>query len=78
MPMFWRKVLAFKVGLVKFFSASGPDRSQEKQERWLKDLKLLDWGSRSLFPEYLEMGKIKLLLLPILCEGTIFLLFNCN
>lgn len=57
MPMFWRRVMAFKVGLVKFFSARGADGHQEKQERWLKDLKLLDWGSRSLFPEYLEMGK---------------------
>lgn len=57
MPMFWRRVLAFKVGLVKFFSARGADGHQEKQERWLKDLKLLDWGSRSLFPEYLEMGR---------------------
>lgn len=26
-----------------------------KGQRWLKDLKLIDWDSRSLFPEYLEM-----------------------
>lgn len=25
-------------------------------ERWLRDLKLVGWGPRSLFPEYLEMG----------------------
>lgn len=24
--------------------------------RWVKDFKLVEWGSRGLFPEYLEMG----------------------
>lgn len=26
-------------------------------QRWLRDLKLVEWGPRSLFGEYLEMGK---------------------
>jgi anoctamin-1 len=29
-----------------------------KGRRWLKDLKLVEWGTRSLFPEYLEMGNV--------------------
>ncbi|XP_044597839.1 anoctamin-1 isoform X1 [Cotesia glomerata] len=34
-----------------------------KQWPWLKDFKLVEWGPRSLFPEYLEMGKfIKLII----------------
>lgn len=24
--------------------------------QWVKDFKLIEWGPRSLFPEYLEMG----------------------
>lgn len=27
------------------------------EQRWLRDLKLVEWGPRSLFSEYLEMGK---------------------
>ncbi|KAM8704225.1 hypothetical protein ACLKA7_008772 [Drosophila subpalustris] len=54
LPMFWRKVLAIQVGLSRLFSNSvKPDKT--KDERWMRDLKLLDWGPRSLFPEYLEM-----------------------
>lgn len=54
LPMFWRKVLAIQVGLSRLFSnAVKPDKT--KDERWMRDLKLLDWGPRSLFPEYLEM-----------------------
>lgn len=26
------------------------------EQRWLRDLKLVEWGPRSLFSEYLEMG----------------------
>lgn len=49
--------MAIQVGLSRLFSSKGPDINKEKVERYLRDLKLLDWGSRSLFPEYLEMGK---------------------
>ncbi|XP_030556231.1 anoctamin-1 isoform X2 [Drosophila novamexicana] len=54
LPMFWRKVLAIQVGLSRLFrNAVKPDKT--KDERWMRDFKLLDWGARSLFPEYLEM-----------------------
>ncbi|XP_037944876.1 anoctamin-1 isoform X2 [Teleopsis dalmanni] len=55
MPLFWRKLLAIKVGVSRLFSRKSFDANKEKDERWLRDLKLLDWGPRSLFPEYLEM-----------------------
>lgn len=56
MPMFWRRVMAIKVGLKRLFSSNSNQGPKVKAERWLKDLKLLEWGPRSLFPEYLEMG----------------------
>lgn len=55
MPMFWRKVLAIKVGLSRLFTEKEHEHNL-RGERWMRDLKLLDWGPRSLFPEYLEMG----------------------
>lgn len=36
---------------------SKEDKSETFSAQWMKDAKLLDWGPRSLFPEYLEMGK---------------------
>ncbi|EDV98603.1 anoctamin-1 isoform X2 [Drosophila grimshawi] len=54
LPMFWRRVLVIKVGLKKLIgNAVKPNKG--KDERWMRDFKLLDWGARSLFPEYLEM-----------------------
>lgn len=52
-PMFfkWLNVMRVRYFNRKTRSAKGKD------ERWLNDLKLVEWGSRSLFPEYLEMGK---------------------
>lgn len=35
---------------------SKEDKSETLSTQWMKDAKLLDWGPRSLFPEYLEMG----------------------
>uniref|UniRef100_A0A1A9X1M3 Anoctamin n=1 Tax=Glossina brevipalpis TaxID=37001 RepID=A0A1A9X1M3_9MUSC len=55
MPFFWRRIMWVKVGLTRAFSSKHHNGSKEHQERWLRDLKLLDWGARSLFPEYLEM-----------------------
>lgn len=57
MPKIWRKIMAIQVGLSRLFSSKTHDINKEKVERYLRDLKLLDWGPRSLFPEYLEMGK---------------------
>ncbi|XP_061396870.1 anoctamin-2-like [Musca vetustissima] len=54
MPMIWRKIGAIRVGLSKLFAPKEHDK-QKDTERWVRDLKLLDWGTRSLFPEYLEM-----------------------
>lgn len=36
---------------------SKEDKNESLSAQWMKDAKLLDWGPRSLFPEYLEMGK---------------------
>ncbi|XP_023303991.2 anoctamin-1 isoform X3 [Lucilia cuprina] len=54
MPKIWRKIMALKVGLTRCFSPK-EDKHHKDTERWWRDLKLLDWGPRSLFPEYLEM-----------------------
>lgn len=50
-PIFWKWYNSLKTRI-------GKDKKQSlkgKGQRWLRDLKLLEWGSRSLFPEYLEM-----------------------
>uniref|UniRef100_A0A6P4EU05 Anoctamin n=2 Tax=Drosophila rhopaloa TaxID=1041015 RepID=A0A6P4EU05_DRORH len=54
LPMFWRRVLAIQVGLSRLFNNT-PSPDKTKDERWMRDFKLLDWGARGLFPEYLEM-----------------------
>lgn len=47
----WQKI-SLMTGISK------EDKSSETfSNQWMKDAKLLDWGPRSLFPEYLEMGK---------------------
>lgn len=55
MPIFWKRVQAFKVGLSRLFKSRQTISVKGRDERWLRDLKLLDFGPRSLFPEYLEM-----------------------
>lgn len=54
-PLFfkWLNTLKVKAGLTK-------DKISCKgcQPQWVKDYKLVEWGPRSLFPEYLEMGTI--------------------
>ncbi|KAK9737785.1 Calcium-activated chloride channel [Popillia japonica] len=51
-PLFykWLNTLKVKTGLQK-------DQKAVKghQKQWVKDFKLVEWGSMSLFPEYLEM-----------------------
>lgn len=53
-PLFfkWMNTLKVKTGISKNYSSSKDWRPQ-----WVKDFKLVEWGARSLFPEYLEMGK---------------------
>ncbi|XP_067614286.1 anoctamin-1 isoform X2 [Eurosta solidaginis] len=55
MPRIWRKIMAIQVGLSRLFNINKQEVNKEKVERYLRDLKLLEWGPRSLFPEYLEM-----------------------
>ncbi|XP_065163177.1 anoctamin-5 isoform X2 [Atheta coriaria] len=51
-PLFykWLNTVKVKTGLQK-------DESSKKgtQPQWVRDFKLVEWGPRSLFPEYLEM-----------------------
>ncbi|XP_055600818.1 anoctamin-1 isoform X2 [Uranotaenia lowii] len=51
LPIFYRWLNSLKVRI-------GKQRNQSlksKGQRFVKDLKLVEWGSRGLFPEYLEM-----------------------
>ncbi|XP_063913135.1 anoctamin-4 isoform X3 [Zophobas morio] len=50
-PLFfkWLNTIKVKTGLTKDRSCKG------ERPQWLKDYKLVEWGPRSLFPEYLEM-----------------------
>ena len=51
LPIFYKWLNSLKVRI-------GNKRNQSlksKGQRWVKDLKLIEWGSRGLFPEYLEM-----------------------
>lgn len=58
-PLFYKWLNTLKVHV--------KPKNSEKHERefhsrmslqWVRDFKLVQWGPRSLFPEYLEMGKI--------------------
>lgn len=37
-------------------SSEEKDLAASVKKPWIEDYKLLDWGPRGLFPEYLEMG----------------------
>lgn len=52
-PLFykWLNTIKVKTGISKNVSY------KTSRPQWLKDYKLVEWGPRSLFPEYLEMGK---------------------
>lgn len=54
-PLFfkWLNTLKVKTGLSK-----AETNCKDCQPQWVKDFKLVEWGPRSLFPEYLEMGKL--------------------
>ncbi|KAL1491248.1 hypothetical protein ABEB36_011870 [Hypothenemus hampei] len=51
-PLFfkWLNTLQVKTGLLKERNSC-----KECRPQWVKDFKLVEWGPRSLFPEYLEM-----------------------
>jgi anoctamin-1 len=53
-PLLMKKIYSFKLRTGK-----NRDRSlRGKGKRYIADLKLVEFGSRGLFPEYLEMGEI--------------------
>ncbi|XP_059619123.1 anoctamin-4 isoform X2 [Phlebotomus argentipes] len=52
LPQFYRWLNVLKVSGSKLKSGWS---MKGGAKRWLRDLKLVQWGSRSLFPEYLEM-----------------------
>jgi hypothetical protein len=39
------------------------------KNQWTEDYKLLDWGSRGLFPEYLEMSEFSISFTCNICAG---------
>lgn len=53
-PIFykWLNTLKVKTGLSK------DQLSTKGKPQWVRDFKLVEWGPRSLFPEYLEMGRL--------------------
>ncbi|KAK7868057.1 hypothetical protein R5R35_007504 [Gryllus longicercus] len=51
MPLFWKSL-----NTIRLKTGMGKEEEQEKcRTRWAEDYKLLDWGPRGLFYEYLEM-----------------------
>lgn len=54
-PLFfkWLNTLKVKTGL-----SEADNHYKDSQPQWVKDFKLVEWGPRSLFPEYLEMGMV--------------------
>lgn len=47
----WLNTLKVKTGL-----EPGSPATKGRSKQWMKDFKLVEWGPRGLFPEYLEMG----------------------
>lgn len=57
-PLFykWMNTLKVHVGSKKSDKNNDKRYSSRKFLQWIRDYKLVQWGPRSLFPEYLEMG----------------------
>lgn len=57
LPLFykWLNTLKVQVGTKK--SKNKRESTHRKAVQWVRDFKLVEWGPRSLFPEYLEMGE---------------------
>ncbi|XP_055379077.1 anoctamin-1 isoform X3 [Condylostylus longicornis] len=55
MPIFWKWVNIWRVGWLNRNRNKSKKMKKGTGDRWLRDLKLVEWGPRSLFPEYLEM-----------------------
>jgi hypothetical protein len=56
----WWNTFKIKAGLQAEDKENGKIKNQ-----WTEDYKLLDWGPRGLFPEYLEMSKF---FIPFTCH----------
>ncbi|ODN06507.1 Anoctamin-1 [Orchesella cincta] len=55
MEMLWPIAMKSYQKFTLMTGISKEDKSETFSAQWMKDAKLLDWGPRSLFPEYLEM-----------------------
>lgn len=55
MPIFYKWMNTLKIKKSNW--GSGKGFSTKNAAQWVRDFKLVEWGSRGLFPEYLEMGK---------------------
>lgn len=63
MPIIYKWMNTLKVKQSRW--GSGGNFSTKKAAQWVKDFKLVEWGSRGLFPEYLEMGNFMVLFLSL-------------
>lgn len=55
-PLFYKWLNTLKVHVGMKTKDGQKKVTTRKYLQWIKDYKLVDWGPRSLFPEYLEMG----------------------
>lgn len=51
LPKFYKWMYAMKV-----WKKNKSKSNRKENQRWLRDLKLIEWQPNSLFSEYLEMG----------------------
>ncbi|XP_050486172.1 anoctamin-1 isoform X4 [Bombus huntii] len=57
-PLFYKWLNTLKVHVGMKTKDGQKKVTTRKYLQWIKDYKLVDWGPRSLFPEYLEMGSV--------------------
>ena len=55
-PLFYKWLNTLKVHVGMKTEDGHKKVTTRKYLQWIKDYKLVEWGPRSLFPEYLEMG----------------------
>lgn len=76
-PLFYKWLNTLKVHVGMRTTDGHKKTSARKYLQWIKDYKLVEWGPRSLFPEYLEMGNdIKFVI--IFVSGTWYRTFEHN
>ncbi|KAF3425387.1 hypothetical protein E2986_02577 [Frieseomelitta varia] len=57
-PLFYKWLNTLKVHVGMKTEDGHKKVTTRKYLQWIKDYKLVEWGPRSLFPEYLEMGSV--------------------